>query len=734
VGWHDGGVAVRPVDFSALRGVLPDATDAQLDALVVELSRQSRELTDYLNAGGGGLGLLARIDEIDGEVGNLAAQLGGVSGDVTSLAAQLSASVKTLNKTISDAVDGLDGKIGNVDKNLLEAIDALDGKVGNLDEQLAAVGGDLGVLAARVRTVQGDVTVLETTAGTVRRDVGLLSERVGEITATLADIEQSVVLETLMVGAVESVSASEVVVRVSTSRTVTATEWYVPVTPLVGEKVLVGRTGSSTWALVSTFRVDPPRVLVGSASVSVLAPVNPAVERWQVRWRREGGVWSEEPAVAAGGAATDSVSGLSAGLHDVQIRYDLVGETGWGEWSASTSVTVPVSQLAAPTVTVGSGPTLVVQRPPAVTSGRWQVRWRLAGSGWVEIMPHSSSGGSSAFSVVPGSYEVQVRWDPAGALGWSAWSASASVVATGKPIPAAPLVLPAAGRFTVSRPAAAESGAVLASWAARWRAAASSGDWAASGDLAASKATHAVSGLAAGSWDVAVSYKAKAGTGSDSAVSPSTRVAVPAAAAPAPAAPTLYGGAGHFIIDRPAGVPDGGKWGVQFRESGQELWGSLGPVNAAQASLRVGVGSFHEQDWDARVRVEPAGGTPSPWSPPATTTSYGVGFGLSRTTSQQTHWFPKPGQRVDLSPPRRYVGTVTVSALTVNASQYLPLVRWRVKAGAPYTPRTSPWLNPGATWNSAVTNDALVPAFVDVEIEGSYTNRPRLGTVRVFAS
>ena len=66
---------------------------------------------------------------------------------------------------------------------------------------------------------------------------------------------------------------------------VEATEWFVPVTPVLNERIVIGRSGGG-WVIISTFEVDPPVVSFTTTSFTVFEPSNPAVEKWQIRYHR----------------------------------------------------------------------------------------------------------------------------------------------------------------------------------------------------------------------------------------------------------------------------------------------------------------------------------------------------------------------------------------------------------------------------------------------------------------
>ena len=309
------------------------------------------------------------------------------------------------------------------------------GDVTELEARLAVVEAGIVTVEGNVVTLGSGVTMAMETIGIVQGSVMVLGERVDTVDVSINDILNNLIPNTIRVGTVHSIGAASIMVRVSPTEIVEATEWFVPVTPVLNERIVIGRSGGG-WVIISTFEVDPPVVSFTTTSFTVFEPSNPAVEKWQIRYHRDGEAWTEGAEITPTTGNDDLlVSGLTAGQYEVEIRFDLVGPTGFDRWSASTTVIIPSTQPAAPTVVGGTVAEFTIDQPSESNLDQWQYRWRLLDGGWFESGILDSTDPDDTRAVVSGDYEVQVRYDPIGAVGFSVWSLGTSItVISGVPV------------------------------------------------------------------------------------------------------------------------------------------------------------------------------------------------------------------------------------------------------------------------------------------------------------
>ena len=409
---------------------------------------------------------------IETDVGTIEVDLAAAMGDITNLDTNLEQQGVQL-VTVEGNVVTIEGNITNLQSTvttLQGVVQSVQGNVTTIETNIGALQVDLTAIGGRVTSVEGNIVTIETNVGTVQVDltqamgditnldtdldtqgvqlvtlsgnvvtvmgsVTTLTGRVDTIDVDLADILNNLIPNTIRVGTVESIGATSITVRVAVNEVVEAVEWFVPVTPILGERIIVGRSGDD-WVIVSTFEVESPIVVFTTTSFTVREPTNPAVEKWQIRYRRQGEGWTEGDEITpTTGDDDETVSGLTAGAFDVEVRYDLVGPTGFGRWSGSTVLVIPANLPAAPTVIGGVGE-FTVNRPVEANIDMWQYRWRIQGGGWFESDGIAGTEPNATEEVDAGSYEVAVRYDPTGAVGYSDWSETTpTTVTTSLPVP-----------------------------------------------------------------------------------------------------------------------------------------------------------------------------------------------------------------------------------------------------------------------------------------------------------
>ena len=231
-----------------------------------------------------------------------------------------------------------------------------------------------------------------------------------------------------------------------------------------------------------------------TTSFTVLEPTNPAVEKWQIRYRRQGEGWTEgDEIIPTTGDDNVTVSSLSPGTFDVEVRYDLVGVTGLGRWSGSTVVVIPTDQPAAPSVVSSAPGEFTVTKPTDPNIENWQYRWNLLGGGYFESVELPDSDPDDTRTMLDGgTYFVSVRFDVTGVVRYSEWSpeTEVEVTRTVPAPPAAPTVVyvepdpPGNHRYLVHAP---DGYADWNAWELRLRGAPDGGtnfgDWFSFGDL-----------------------------------------------------------------------------------------------------------------------------------------------------------------------------------------------------------------------------------------------------------
>ena len=131
------------------------------------------------------------------------------------------------------------------------------GDTEGLETRVAALEVEVTGVDGMVMTLRTDVDNTMMTLGFVQGDVMVLGGRVDTIDVDLTDILNNLIPNTIRVGTVEAIGATSITVRFNSEEAVEATEWFVPVTPILGERIVVGRSGDN-WVIVSTFEVEPP--------------------------------------------------------------------------------------------------------------------------------------------------------------------------------------------------------------------------------------------------------------------------------------------------------------------------------------------------------------------------------------------------------------------------------------------------------------------------------------------
>ena len=327
-----------------------------------------------------------------------------------------------------------------------DAVFALIEGSGDRESVVRARQGLLGAWRGQNRRIEDFITA---------RAVTVNSEgELGEDTLSQLDGTQ------VSVGVVTAVTDNGATVRIlddddddDNDTIVQASQWFFPVSPIVGERILVARLDQTTWVIISTFTVDPPMVTHDDDSFTVRGPVNPAIEQWQYRYRQTGNDWTESGELDAD-TTTSTVSDLAAGVYEVEIRYDLLGGTEFGAWSPAVTIMLLEEGPDAPTISALNEQGFTVDAPDG-TYAQWASRYReVSDSTWILSGNLESTQTTYVYAALSqADYEVQVRTRREATDAFSAWSSSA-VVSVRVVVPDAPNVSAARGGYIVRRPIA----------------------------------------------------------------------------------------------------------------------------------------------------------------------------------------------------------------------------------------------------------------------------------------
>ena len=359
-----------------------------------------------------------------------------------------------------------------------------------------------------------------------------------------------------------------------------------------------------------------------NASWSGVSPNGAAVDRYELRWRRSGGSWSNRVT----SSASYTISGLAGDTsYEVQVRAR--NSAGWGSWSSSATATTQQASVSVPGRVTGVSVTadissLTVSWSAPGNGGApitdYDVRYVGADFVWRDWEPSqvNTTRRTTITGLIAGVYvAVQVRAkNSAGAGQWSGSVGGTPLASVSVPDAVAqPSVTAGAGSLSVSWSAPDANGAAVDRYRVQWRRSGSS-SWS---QQDVSARSYTISGLRDDTaYEVQVRARNSEGWGpwSSSATATTRQEAASVPEEVTRGSVTPGNRSLTFSWDAPV---DGGApitdYDVRWRELGSSVWKVWEPSVTSTSRQATITGLMAGTAYELQVRAKNSAGA-GPWS------------------------------------------------------------------------------------------------------------------------